>query len=200
MPRFNLANRITLIRLLFALVALVFLTIIQESIAFPLTRSATAWVCITFFILATALDGLDGYIARRDNTVTAFGRIADPFVDKAVVGGSLIYLAVIPETAAYLRPWMVAAILIREFLVNGIRGYMESQGIQFAAVMTGKVKMVLQSLLVGFLMGVIAFQPIVPWWVHYTSVILVWSTVGLTVYSGFVYVQRAARNLGSSDI
>ncbi|MCA9321270.1 MAG: CDP-diacylglycerol--glycerol-3-phosphate 3-phosphatidyltransferase, partial [Planctomycetes bacterium] len=196
----NLANRVTLLRLVFALVSFIFLLLIQEDIWVTQWRVQAAWIAIVFFIVATASDALDGYLARRDNTVTAFGRIADPFVDKVIVCGSIVFLSCIPETAAYLRPWMVALILIREFLVNGIRSYMESIGVSFAAEMPGKIKMVLQSLLIGFLMGVIAFGPEPPAWIHLASVLLLWSTLALTVYSGCLYVVKAGRELGSTEI
>ena len=200
MPKFNLANKVTLLRLVFALVSFAFLLMIQEDIGVEGWRSTAAWICVTFFIIATASDALDGYLARRDNSVTAFGRIADPFVDKVIVAGSLVFLASIPETAEYLGPWMVAVILIREFLVNGIRGYMESVGVNFAAKMPGKIKMVLQSLLIGFLIGVIAHDPDVPDWLHYSSIALVWATMISTVWSGGLYVVVAARNLGRTEI
>jgi len=200
MPKFNLANKVTLLRLVFALVSFVFLLLIQEDIGVAGWRTTAAWIAVTFHIIATASDALDGYLARRDNAVTAFGRIADPFVDKVIVAGSLVFLASIPETQSYLRPWMVAVILIREFLVNGIRGYMESVGVNFAAKMPGKIKMVLQSLLVGFLMGVIAFQPEPPGWVHYSTIALVWATMISTIWSGGLYVVVAAKNLGRAEI
>ena len=199
-PRFNLANRVTLLRLVFALVTFAFLLLIQEEIGVVSWRNAAAWIALAFFVVATASDALDGYLARRDNAVTAFGRIADPFVDKAIVCGSLVFLANIPDTALYLHPWMVAVVLIREFLVNGIRGYMESVGVDFGAEMPGKVKMVVQSFCIGFLIGIIAFQPEPPVWLTISCHILVWSTVLLTMWSGGLYVVKAARNLGASEI
>ena len=199
-PRFNLANKVTLARLLFAAVSCIFLLLIQEDWGVANWRHEAAWICETFFIIATASDALDGYIARRDNTVTAFGRIADPFVDKVIVCASLAFLTCIPETEGFLRPWMVAVILVREFLVNGIRGYMESIGVTFGAEMPGKIKMVVQSLLIGFLIGLIAFRDPDPPWVVYSTHLLVWGTMVLTLWSGLLYVQKAGRHLGARDI
>ncbi len=199
-PKFNLANRVTMFRLLLAMVSFAFLLLIQEDFWVDSWRSEAAWIALFFFIAATASDALDGYIARRDNTVTAFGRIADPFVDKVVICSSLVFLASIPETTSYLHPWMVAVVLFREFLVNGIRGYMESQGIDFGAEMAGKIKMVAQSLAIGFLIGVVATSPQTPGWIHYSSHALVWITVLLTIYSGGLYIVKASRHIGANDI
>ncbi|MFT7617736.1 MAG: CDP-diacylglycerol--glycerol-3-phosphate 3-phosphatidyltransferase [Planctomycetota bacterium] len=189
-----------MLRLLLAIVSFAFLLLIQEDLYIDSWRREAAWIALFFFIAATAGDALDGYIARRDNTVTAFGRIADPFVDKVIVCSSLVFLASIPETTSYLHPWMVAVVLFREFLVNGIRGYMESQGIDFGAEMAGKIKMVVQSLAIGWLIGVIATQPTPPAWIHYTSHVLVWVTVILTIYSGGLYVVKASQHIGTADI
>lgn len=199
-PRFNLANRVTLLRLLFAVVACLILLAIQEGLLYGDAIAPAAWTALAFFAIATASDALDGYIARRENTVTAFGRIADPFVDKIVVCGSLVILIAIPQTAAYVRPWMVVLILFREFLVTGIRGYMESRGIDFGAEMPGKIKMVVQSFLTGFAISVLGFQPEVPDAIGLTTHVLAWATVLLTVYSGTLYVVRASKHLGGQDI
>ena len=95
---------------------------------------------------------------------------------------------------------MVAVILAREFLVNGIRGYMESVGIDFGAEMPGKIKMVVQSFCIGFLIGVIALAPDPPVWVTAGSTLLVWATVFLTIWSGLLYVVKASKHLGAGEI
>ena len=198
-PRLNLANRITMLRLVFAVVAFAFLLLIQEKAIAGSWRPVAAWIALVFFVIATASDALDGYLARRDNTVTAFGRIADPVVDKAIVCGSLIFLTAIDETRAYLAPWMVVVILVREFLVNGIRGYMESIGVNFQAELPGKVKMVVQSLAIGFLIGILAFEHD-PAWLRVLTHVLVWSTIVLTFWSGIGYVAKALQSLGPRDL
>ena len=77
------------------------------------------------FILIAVSDVLDGWLARRGNHITAFGRIADPFVDKVMVLGAMIYLAVCPWSQTWFPAWIVVVILAREFLVTGLRGYVE---------------------------------------------------------------------------
>ena len=190
----NLPNRITLARFAVALVAFALLIMIDEGRVDG--HGTIAWIALGFFILSTATDFLDGYVARRYDLVTAFGRLADPFVDKAVVCGCLILLCSIPASADILRPWMVILIVSREFLVNGIRGYCESLGIDFGADMPGKIKMVVQSFAVGYLIGVVATAPDTPSWILWPTYALVWSSVVLTVWSGMLYVIKAKRVLG----
>ncbi len=198
-PRFNLANRITLLRLALAIACFgCFIVIIRNEMDWH-ARSSVAFIATIFFVAGTALDALDGYIARRDNLVTAFGRIADPFVDKILVCGGLVFLLDIPEAQDFLKTWMVVVILSREFFVTGIRGYFESNGIDFSAVMPGKIKMVVQSLAIGFLMGLMWIKPN-PTWLVVSSHVLVWATVASTVYSGLVYLRRAAKELQGHEL
>jgi CDP-diacylglycerol--glycerol-3-phosphate 3-phosphatidyltransferase len=110
------------------------------------------------FVVTAASDVLDGWLARRGNQVTAFGRIADPFVDKVLVLGAMVFLAVMPWSRSWFPAWIVVVILAREFLVTGIRGYVESLGSQFPADWFGKVKMVMQCCAVGVVLGLRAFE------------------------------------------
>jgi CDP-diacylglycerol--glycerol-3-phosphate 3-phosphatidyltransferase len=94
------------------------------------------------FGAASLTDWLDGWWARKFNQLSAFGRTFDPLIDKVLVGGAFIYL--IPVKQAGLLPWMVTVVIGRELLVTGIRGYIEALGKKFGADWFGKLKMVLQ--------------------------------------------------------
>ena len=116
-------------------------------------EAAPGWMtqlCFWLFIIIALTDYLDGYLARRDGLVSAFGRIADPFVDKVMVLGTMIFLAVMPWSQPWFPAWIVVVVLAREFLVTGIRGYVESRGESFAADGFGKIKMVVQCFAIGF--------------------------------------------------
>lgn len=114
------------------------------------------------YLVALITDFLDGYLARRWHAEGAFGRVVDPFVDKVLVLGSFIFFAgknfviqdlileqghavKVVKTISGIAPWMVVLILSRELLVTSLRGLAESGGAAFGAVMSGKIKMVLQS-------------------------------------------------------
>jgi CDP-diacylglycerol--glycerol-3-phosphate 3-phosphatidyltransferase len=179
----NLPNIITLSRLVLA----VFL--------FWLIDAGGHWVaaCV-LFVIAAATDAIDGYIARRYGLVTKIGRIFDPFVDKVIIGGAFMFLAVKPESR--VNAWMVMAVIGREMFVTSLRSVLESEGKDFSATMSGKLKMVVQcAAVVGSLLFLEIRQ-------HDTTAeilnnlalaldILLWVAVAITLYSGYVYVVRA---------
>src|SRR5687767_1421112 len=110
----TLPNKITIGRLLVAVVIFVFLTIsVNEN------EHRILFLDITFglFLIAAFSDYLDGYIARKYNLMTTFGRIADPFVDKIFICG--MFICLIPYNTTLVQPWMVVIIIGREFLVSG---------------------------------------------------------------------------------
>ncbi|MFP4054960.1 MAG: CDP-alcohol phosphatidyltransferase family protein [Phycisphaerae bacterium] len=170
------------------------------------------------YIVAGISDILDGYIARRYKLETAFGRIVDPFVDKVLVVGAFVMLtgrnfAIMPGmeypdaqlpgwvTGGMLtgvQAWMVVAILAREFIVSAVRGFSESQGTKFPATPVGKVKMFIQSVTICTILFQLAnvWQPL---WAVWVKAGLVWLTVGVTVFSGFVYVGRSRKLMVATD-
>lgn len=189
--RLNVPNRITLARLLGSLLLFVLLALIQESVLDG--GGAAGWAALLLFILTAATDWLDGHLARRLGMVTVTGRIMDPFVDKVVVCGSFVFLASMRPSGEILHPWMVVVVLAREFLVNAIRGYAESQGRSFGAEWAGKAKMVLQCIAVGFLLGL---RPLSDasgpaGWLEGGALVFTWSALVATVWSGLVYARRA---------
>ncbi|HET6440975.1 MAG TPA: CDP-alcohol phosphatidyltransferase family protein, partial [Phycisphaerae bacterium] len=122
-------------------------------LAFYDAYNPPAWpvidIALAIFLVAVATDVVDGYLARRMGHMTTFGRIADPFVDKIIICGAMVYFI----GGEFIRDgvnvtgwqtWMVVVILARELLVTGMRSFSESHGIPFAASLTGKVKMFLQ--------------------------------------------------------
>lgn len=155
-------------------------------------RRGLMHLCFWLFVVVAVTDVLDGYLARRGKTVTAFGRISDPFVDKVMILGAMIFMAVMPWSKAWFHPAFVVVILAREFLVTGIRGYVESLGREFPADRFGKFKMIVQSMLVGSVMWVHLFAWPPAWlsfW-HATSWTLVVLTLVTTLGSGWTYVLR----------
>lgn len=195
-------NRITMIRfagaiLLFAIFA-IWGDVEQEDIAGHRTPFAVAfWL----FTIVAATDFLDGYLARRDQLVTAFGRIADPFTDKVLILGAMVYLSVMPWSEPRLPASIVVAILAREFLVTGIRGYVESLGREFPADGFGKIKMIVQSIAVGGLIWMEAFPWPEWWYVMWGYVVegLVWLTLLATIGSGVTYVLKTKAILGGDE-
>ena len=180
----NLPNKITLSRLVLAVVFFVLVSFEDPAVL--------DWA-ETVFVIACLTDYFDGYFARRYNLVTAFGRVADPFVDKVIVCGGFALLA---GRSAVIAPWMVVVLISREFLVSSIRGYAESHGIAFGAELSGKIKAVVQMVALGLAIYLYAHGrlPFLP------RVSSVWMTSGviyaalvLTVLSAVLYVVKAHR-------
>ncbi|TLD40183.1 MAG: CDP-diacylglycerol--glycerol-3-phosphate 3-phosphatidyltransferase [Candidatus Jettenia ecosi] len=173
---FNLPNRLTLTRLLLAIVFFIFLSYRYYNIA------------LISYLFAWLTDWLDGYLARKKGLLTDFGRIADPFVDKIIVCGGFILL--IQHAHDIIPPWMVVVIVAREFLVNSLRSYSESKGIEFGATIWGKAKMFTQSFTISLILLFFAYFE------HFMAVkqgiiVMLWLTVIITLVSGIKYMVKA---------
>lgn len=188
-------NRITALRFLGALVLFALFTAFGERV--PEGHRSVFQVAFWLFVVVASTDFLDGYLARQGNLITAFGRIADPFVDKVLILGSMIFMAVLPWSRPWLPAWMVVVILARELLVTGIRGYVESLGGAFPADGFGKMKMIVQCFAVGGIIWVEAYDWPPAWRAFWSGLahVLVWSTVLATLGSGISYVLKTKRVL-----
>ena len=191
-------NRITAARFvgaagLFAVLA----QLAEADVAAMEAARSKAVLAFWLFIVIAASDVLDGWLARRGNHITAFGRIADPFVDKVLILGAMIFLAVMPWSRPYFPAWIVVVILSREFLVTGIRGYVESLGAQFPADGFGKVKMFTQCFAVGIVLALHSFEWIAPHFEFWSLVakFFVWTTLVTSVGSGVSYIVKTQRIL-----
>ncbi len=186
---FNLPNQLTALRLILSVVLFCF--IVWE---YYLTS-------MVLFIIAASTDWLDGYYARKYGQVTTLGRILDPFADKVIVCGTLIFLVAVPEMAEVtlgLRPWMVVVVVGRELLVTALRAFIEDRGSDFSAKTSGKLKMVLQCIAAATCLYYLSYaHPIAnaPTWCCLLLVASVWSAVILTVYSGAEYLVAAVKLL-----
>ena len=143
------------------------------------------------FLIAASTDWIDGWWARRYQQVTKLGRILDPFVDKVIICGAMIALCAVPNSA--IAPWMATLVVSRELLVTSLRGLIEGQGGDFSAKQLGKWKMVAQC---AAIVAVLIEQQyaVVPAWLHWTSVALVWAAILLTVLSGLEYILLVLKN------
>ena len=152
------------------------------------------WALVVFTIAAST-DWIDGYWARRYGQVTKLGRIFDPFVDKIIICGAFIFLGAEPESG--IAAWMAVVVVGRELLVTALRSFIEERGADFSATMSGKLKMLVQCLAVGFSLYRLSYLPAnePPPWLSWSLIALVWAAVVLTVYSGAGYVVAAVRLL-----
>jgi len=162
-------------------------------------RSFFLDIAFVLFVIAGLTDVVDGPIARKLNVASRFGRMMDPLADKVLVCGAFICFAIIGEpklfslSAAGLKiiHWSVAAILIlREIYVTVLRHIAEARGIDFAATVSGKVKMFLQSFAIGTVIIKAAHVQTATWGYWFTTVVFA-LMLTVTVASG----ARATRRL-----
>ncbi len=153
------------------------------------------WDTATAIFLVTVItDALDGYYARKYKEVTSVGRIADPLVDKVVICGAFILFLGNPALEAVLPPWMVLVVVLREFVVSGVRSFVEAQGVAFGANVWGKIKMVIQSGAV--VTGQVYAAHFTPWaWAKVFTIGAMWLMLAATVISGITYLVEARRVL-----
>jgi CDP-diacylglycerol---glycerol-3-phosphate 3-phosphatidyltransferase len=152
-----------------------------------LVNEPLVWVAFALFLIAALTDFLDGYLARKWNLVTAFGRVADPFADKVLIAGSLITLLQFPVATTVLTTWYVVVVIAREFLVTAVRGLVEASGKPFPADQLGKWKMVSQCWTVGALLMIVAGTTSVTWAAQWGF----WISLVLTIVSGANYIVKA---------
>lgn len=200
----RIPNALTMARVVLAVVFFAILTpwnhkIASAGVQWPLLAAAAV------FTLAAITDALDGHLARKWNAVTPFGRVMDPFADKFLVIGAFVYLSgpgfessfdgkIIQISGVSL--WMTILILGRELLVTSIRAVFEAQGMSFGASWAGKLKMVLQSLVIPCVLVILAFDSAAPGsGTRLTIDFLVWATVIVTLLSAWPYIQRAFGSL-----
>ena len=135
----NLPNKLTIFRMILVpiMVIIPFLGIKTEILGIPLTYI----IIDLIFIIASITDKLDGYLARKNNQVTTFGKFLDPLADKILVLAAMMMLV----EMAKLPAWIPIIVLAREFIVSGYRLVsVEKGGKVIAASKWGKLKTVTQ--------------------------------------------------------
>lgn len=136
---------------------------------------------LVIFIVASLTDMLDGKIARKYNLITNFGKFMDPLADKLLVCSAMICLISVGRLAA----WIVIIIIAREFIISGFRLIAVDNGVVIAASMWGKVKTVVQMVMIILLLLHLPFA-----WYQVLEQIAVWLALVLTVVSLVDYLMK----------
>lgn len=177
----NVPNALTVLRLV---LVPVFLWLLLEN------TTASRWWALAVFAVAAYTDHLDGEIARKHNIITNFGKLADPLADKFLTLGAFIALSILGD----LTWWFTAIVAVREIGITILREVLRRRGTIVAASSGGKLKTVLQMVLIMML--------IVPWDAFSNALILqlllivIWiialAALVVTVWSGVQYAVVAA--------
>lgn len=168
----NLPNKLTIFRVI----------MIPFFVFFMLTDyvgTASKWIALAIFIVASLTDLLDGKIARKYNLVTNFGKFMDPLADKLLVCAALICLVDMGKLAS----WMVIIIISREFIISGFRLIASDNGVVIAASYWGKFKTTFQMVMICLLIADIEA-------ISLLTVIVMWAALILTVVSLIDYLVK----------
>lgn len=176
---FNIPNTLAFIRLLLAPVMFFLLVNRDCSLLNPIHSTWLDFIAAFIFVVASATDFFDGYIARTFHQITTLGKILDPLADKMLTLAGFLGLMMLDRA----NEWAIFLIITRELFITGLRVSAVSQGLDIAASWMGKVKTVVQMIAIGFLL--------MQW---EGATLLLWIAVALTLYSGYEYVRDFFKN------
>ena len=183
----NLANKLTLLRIIlipffivcFYIPSLIVNTVAVNNYLIPYANL----LGLIIFLLAAITDFIDGYVARKYNMITDFRKFMDPLADKLLVTAALLVLL----ENGLISGWVVFVILAREFIVTGFRTIAASKGVVIAAGWLGKIKTVVQFMMISTLLLLNYPFEIFNWPVDRIFIAL---AVVLTVASGVEYIYK----------
>ena len=168
----NTPNKLTVLRVIMVPIFVLFLLTGWGG-------SANRYICFVLFAGASVTDWFDGYLARKNNLVTDFGKFMDPLADKLLVCSALICMIELGRLPA----WMVVIIIAREFIISGFRLIAAEKGVVIAANYWGKFKTATQMIMIILL--ILDIQ--MPFFRILTQ-ILIWASLILTVISLVTYI------------
>lgn len=187
----NLANKLTISRIILTFVFMLFL--FSKGLVFKI-------LALVIFIIASWTDFLDGYLAKKRNEITDFGKFMDPIADKILVVSAFLAFVEMKLIPA----WMVVIIVFREFIITGLRLIALAKGEILEAEIAGKHKTISQIISIYVILFFIIFKAsstsVFEFWsenleyllkqtIFYTMLI----TVFLTIISGISYLARNKR-------
>ncbi|MGN8630508.1 CDP-diacylglycerol--glycerol-3-phosphate 3-phosphatidyltransferase [Blautia sp. HCP3S3_G3] len=178
----NTPNKLTVARMI----------MVPFLVVFMLTEwggEANRYISVGIFIAASVTDWFDGYLARKNNLVTNFGKFMDPLADKLLVCSALICLIELDKLPA----WIVIIIIAREFIISGFRLIAAENGVVIAANYWGKFKTVSQMLMIILL--ILNFGGIF----DVIETILIWLSLALTVISLLTYIMQNRKVLSMQE-
>ena len=169
----NTPNKLTIARMI----------IVPFLVIFLLTGwggEANRYIALTLFVVASVTDWFDGYLARKNNLVTNFGKFMDPLADKLLVCSAMICMIDLKRLPA----WFVIIIIAREFIISGFRLIAAENGIVIAANYWGKFKTASQMIMIILLI------------LHFDGIfvileqIFIWLSLALTIISLITYIWQ----------
>ena len=151
----------------------------------------TCWIAMALFVLAAISDFVDGYIARKEQQVTNFGKFLDPLADKLLICAILVEMVGL----GWVQAWIVNIIIIRELAVTGLRAVAADKGVVIAADWYGKWKTTFQIIAMVPLLIHYDFMGIP---MHLLGTLILYIALVLTIFSGCNYFYQFYREWRAS--
>lgn len=177
----HVPNTITIVRIFFAPVFIWMLLTAGDDLTSPLR-----WWGAGLFVFGMATDGIDGYLARKYNVVSDFGKLLDPIADKVLTGGALITLSILDE----LPWWVTVVILLREVGITVFRFAVLSDRV-IPASRGGKLKTITQFVAITF--ALLPMQAVIGDSAIIINIVLMSAATIITVWTGIDYLVDAWR-------
>ena len=167
----NLPNKLTVLRM-------VLVPFFVASLLMSATNDSLKWLALALFVIASLTDFADGYIARKYNLITNFGKFMDPLADKILTVSGMICLIELGR----IPSWIVVIIVAREFIISGFRLIAAENGVVIAANYWGKFKTTFQMIMIILMIMNIPQLQIV-------TDIVMWIALALTIISLVTYIN-----------
>ena len=187
----NLPNQLTIGRLFLTALFVAVMSIPDQLLKSVHLLDYRITIATLFFLIASLTDFLDGYIARKLNLVTDFGKLMDPLVDKILTSAVFIILS----KEEMIPPWITITIISREFLVTGLRLLASNQGKVLSADSLGKWKTTSQIIVASYFLTILGSnEPILKYLKFINQpmfgdlLIIICTTI--TVISGWSYLSK----------
>lgn len=200
----NTPNKLIILRFILTLIIIIILSFIPFSLKNNFSFSIgsdiyVSWlnvIALILFIIASFTDYLDGYLARKNNQITNFGKFFDPLADKVLINSVLVFFAAFE----YIPIWIVVIFIIRDIMVDGLRMNLSTKGKVLSADKFGKLKTFFQ--MIGIIvLFIIHSQPTSNYWgynydSYYTfSLIPILIALYFSIYSGIKYYYNNIQEL-----
>lgn len=200
----NTPNKLIIFRFILTLIIIIILSFVPLSLTNNFSFSIgsdiyVSWlnvIALILFIIASFTDYLDGYLARKNNQITNFGKFFDPLADKILINSVLVFFAAFE----YIPIWIVIIFIIRDIMVDGLRMNLSTKGKVLSADKFGKLKTFFQ--MIGIIvLFIIHSQPTSNYWgynydsYYAFSLIPILIALYFSIYSGIKYYYNNIQEL-----
>ncbi|BDV02800.1 CDP-diacylglycerol--glycerol-3-phosphate 3-phosphatidyltransferase [Candidatus Hepatoplasma crinochetorum] len=200
----NTPNKLIIFRFILTFIIIIILSFVPLSLTNNFSFSIgsdiyVSWlnvIALILFIIASFTDYLDGYLARKNNQITNFGKFFDPLADKVLINSVLVFFAAFE----YIPIWIVVIFIIRDIMVDGLRMNLSTKGKVLSADKFGKLKTFFQ--MIGIIvLFIIHSQPTSNYWgynydsYYAFSLIPILIALYFSIYSGIKYYYNNIQEL-----